>query len=290
MKNHISIFVRTAGTLLLSGLLIFSPFGTASSEAKNYLSANEAAALTLGTGTLAAIGNIVKNTRTRDGKSGWTAPLPGEEKLLHYLGGKYYPGKTNFLDTRFGAFATPAVALPLLVGINMKWPRNEKGKDVSQDLFLLSTGLLATNGITELFKGIFRRQRPFVLLDSNITGDGERINPAFNNQSFFSGHTSIAFYTVTYLNLRLRTAMRQNLSAEEYKNWRWLSPTVLYGWATFVGWSRIHSYKHYPSDVLIGALVGSLLGELFYSLNDKLSSNDDIYVSKPVLIKINIKF
>ena len=82
--------------------------------------------------------------------------------------------------------------------------------------------------------------------------------------------------------------MHQNLSEEEYRDWSWPSPTVLYGWATIVGWSRIHSYKHYPLDVIVGALIGSLLGELFYSLNDNLFSNKNIYVSKRTYIKINI--
>ncbi len=288
MGEKLSIVVQFIRAIFICCALTIFLFSPHVSEASDYLSTGDVVGISLGSGTLAGIGNFVKNSRTKSGFSSWTKPLPGERKIMNFLGGKYYPGKSNFLDNGFGSVVTPIIAVPIITGINMKWPRNKKGKDISQDLFLLSTGLLATNGITELFKGIFRRQRPLVSLYPNNEVDKYKLNSAFNTQSFISGHSSIAFYTVTYMNLRLRTAMRQNLSAEDYKNWSWLSPTVLYGWATFVGWSRLHAYKHYPSDVLIGALIGSLLAELFYSLNDKISRNHDSSINKMIYFKINI--
>ncbi|MCP4705391.1 MAG: hypothetical protein GY865_12375, partial [candidate division Zixibacteria bacterium] len=164
MKTVLSIFLQASSILLLSTFLLLSPFGTITSDATNYLSVKESTGITLGSGGIAVIGNITKNNRTKDGLSNWIKPLPGEKKIMSFLGGKYYPGKTNFLDNGFGSVATSFAAVPILIGLNAKWPRDEKEKDISQDLFLLSTGLLATNGITELFKGVFRRQRPLVSL------------------------------------------------------------------------------------------------------------------------------
>jgi membrane-associated phospholipid phosphatase len=61
--------------------------------------------------------------------------------------------------------------------------------------------------------------------------------------------------------------MRHELTPSEYDGWNWAPPTILFSWASFVGWSRIHSYKHFFTDVAAGALAGFLVAELFYSFN-----------------------
>lgn len=38
----------------------------------------------------------------------------------------------------------------------------------------------------------------------------------------------------------------------------WAAPAV--GFAGLVGWSRLYSHKHYPSDVLVGAAIGTIFG------------------------------
>jgi membrane-associated phospholipid phosphatase len=63
--------------------------------------------------------------------------------------------------------------------------------------------------------------------------------------------------------------MRHELSPDEYDGWSWAPPTLLFSWASFVGWTRIHAYKHFFTDVAAGALTGFLVAELFYSFNDK---------------------
>jgi hypothetical protein len=42
----------------------------------------------------------------------------------------------------------------------------------------------------------------------------------------------------------------------------------LYGWAGYVGYSRIKDKKHYLSDVLVGAAAGSLISYFIYDSND----------------------
>ena len=68
-----------------------------------------------------------------------------------------------------------------------------------------------------------------------------------------SGHTSVAFATATALSL-------------EYKKWYVVVPAYLYAGA--VGYSRLHLGAHYPSDVLVGALVGA--GSSFVSYHAAL--------------------
>lgn len=113
---------------------------------------------------------------------------------------------------------------------------------------------------TELIKNTVRRHRP----DRSDT------------KSFFSGHTSTNFVTCTFL---FREA------ADAIDGWQALesSPVlataakagafgVLYGWAGYVGYSRMADNKHYLTDVLVGAAVGSLIGNLIY---DRYFSTED---------------
>lgn len=105
---------------------------------------------------------------------------------------------------------------------------------------------------TELIKNTVRRSRP----DETDT------------KSFFSGHTSTAFATSSFLAREISDAiagwdavqddgtLRISLQSATY--------VLLYGWAGYVGYSRMADNKHYLTDVLVGALVGSLVGNLLY--------------------------
>ena len=42
------------------------------------------------------------------------------------------------------------------------------------------------------------------------------------------------------------------------------SAVVLYGWAAYVGYSRLHDDKHYLFDVAVGAVVGTAVSEIMY--------------------------
>ena len=63
-----------------------------------------------------------------------------------------------------------------------------------------------------------------------------------SSYSFPSGHTSSAFCTATSLSLL-------------FPKWYVAVPSYLY--AATVGYARMYQGVHYPSDVLVGALVGA---------------------------------
>ena len=104
-------------------------------------------------------------------------------------------------------------------------------------------------GITTALKYSFNRERPFITYP-DITKKSDGGSP-----SFPSGHTSSAFSTATSLSLA-------------YPKWFIIIPS--YTWAGTVGFSRMHLGVHYPSDVLIGALVGAGSAYLTYKINQKL--------------------
>jgi membrane-associated phospholipid phosphatase len=127
-------------------------------------------------------------------------------------------------------------------------------------LFRFHQALYYNQVVTHLAKRNFNRHRP----------DGS------DTQSFFSGHTSTAFAASTFFYLELRDfidgqarAHEQRLPLLSPRDWKLLSFSVLYGWAAYVGYSRIHDKKHYLSDVLVGAASGTLVSYLLYPHAEK---------------------
>lgn len=192
-------------------------------------------------------------------------PLLFDLSFQRLIGGAYQPEKSNFLDSRFGSVITPALFGGALLFSDLTWPTGDKNKTAAQDMYLFHIGLVGNKGITDLFKGIVARPRPFVYCDTVPGNEKQAVDYAWSRQSFYSGHTSSSFYAATYVNKRLRSIMRLRMSSSDYSTWRWGPPLVLYGWSAFVGLSRVHAFKHYMTDVAAGALAGWLVGELVYS-------------------------
>ena len=118
--------------------------------------------------------------------------------------------------------------------------------------FWFYKSIVYTYSLALLTKNIVFRRRP----------DGS------GNESFFSGHSSTAFCTASYLSLELN---------DWYERWEFTktneplrltfkigSDVALYAGATYVAYARMHDEKHYFSDVGVGAVVGTVVGTLMY--------------------------
>ena len=116
--------------------------------------------------------------------------------------------------------------------------------------------MLLTVGVTMVFTSIFKdyvaRLRP-----NNVEAFSDliRILQTPHNYSFFSGHASSSFSVTTFVVLSLR----------KYTKWIYLS----YLWPLIFVLSRIFVGVHYPSDIFVGALVGTAFGFLFHFLCQK---------------------
>jgi membrane-associated phospholipid phosphatase len=279
--------ISSAVLLLVATVVMAMP--VSSEAAEEFLTTGEVVAITGGAVATAGLGQLLKNidsTRTPLIKG----PLPLESSLQRWLGGKCGEGKRNFLDDRSGSMFTPAAAGLVLLSSNLAWPRADQGREAAQDMFLFGMGLFTTKGITGLAKSIVARPRPLLCLEPDLAAGREVAKYSYDHSSFFSGHTSGAFFSCAFLNLRLRAIMRSELHDSEYRNYRWAPPTLLFGWATFVGWSRIHAYKHYVSDVVVGAAVGTLMAELFYSFADDYDQSSGADNPAPMLIFYSYSF
>lgn len=112
-------------------------------------------------------------------------------------------------------------------------------------LFIGETFLVSAF-ITLVSKKIIKTNRPYETYPI--------LEPVVSEASYSmpSGHTSTAFATATSLSLA-------------YPKWYVVTPSFI--WAGAMGYSRMHLGVHYPSDVLVGALVGSGSAYLTYKAN-----------------------
>lgn len=258
---------RVTGALRLVLLLLAALAAAPSAWTQDYLSTEDVLGITGGTAAGFLIGQKI-NSFDSSATVFWLEPAGWEKSLQRRLGGEYYPDKTNLFDRRFGGAITAASSLILLGAADLAYPQGDKGKTFLQDQFLFISGLTATKAVTDMSKGLFRRRRPMAAMYPELMPQRAEQSFLYDHQSFASGHTSSAFFSMAFLNLRARSIMRSEMSPDDYRTWRWLPPTICFSWASLVGWSRIHAYKHYLTDVAAGALIGWLMAELFVSFGD----------------------
>jgi membrane-associated phospholipid phosphatase len=110
---------------------------------------------------------------------------------------------------------------------------------------LFSEALAVDAGLTGVIKRAAARERPFVHFQDPYAAPGEL------NESFLSGHTSHAFAVATSLGYIC------HLYHCGHEKLTWL---IGLGAATYTGYLRVAADKHYMTDVLAGAGLGSLSG------------------------------
>lgn len=140
-----------------------------------------------------------------------------------------------------------SIASPIVIytiGLIQKDSLNKKNA-----IFMVET-LAVSSFITLATKAIVKRERPFVTYPEieKLTDGGGYSMP--------SGHTSLAFSTATSLSMA-------------YPKWYVIAPS--FTWASLVGYSRMHLGVHYPTDVFVGAIVGSGSAYLTYKVNKWLN-------------------
>ena len=133
----------------------------------------------------------------------------------------------------------------------------EKDKQLKNKGWELAGSLAINTIVTQGAKRIINRQRPYTTYPNQVFAESIETDP-----SFPSGHTSTAFATATTLSL-------------EFKKWYVVIPA--YVWAAGVGYSRIYLGKHYPTDVIAGAVVGAGSAILSRWLTKQLLNNKQSY-------------
>ena len=121
--------------------------------------------------------------------------------------------------------------------------------------------LLADQISTNAIKDGVQRLRPCYELEGVRmfrTGKG-------GHYGFVSSHAANAFAVAMFLCLMKR-------KAESWKRKSIVFPVIMFAWAAIVCYSRCYLGKHYPGDVVCGALLGLGVGALVYFVICKIRS------------------
>lgn len=140
----------------------------------------------------------------------------------------------------FGEATYPLIISALLW---LFWRFYKKNAHLASQAGFFFLSIVITGVSANIIKAIFGKARPILLKNEDDFGFKWFVLPNdYDHHSFPSGHTTTAFTIATALSLI-------------FPKW-W---PAFYAYAITVGFARIGAWDHYPSDVLAGALYGTVL-------------------------------
>lgn len=172
--------------------------------------------------------------------------LEFDKALLLTLNGS----ENMFLDHVVLVFTSGVTWIPLYISLlYLVIKNNEKWSQILLIISAVGLCMLASNGLNGGFiKPTIARLRPsvepslahLVSLVDGYTAEG---------YSFFSAHACNSFCVAVFFSLLVRSKLLTSL---------------LFLWASLTAWTRLYLGVHYPFDVAVGMLVGSLIAVLIY--------------------------
>ena len=109
-------------------------------------------------------------------------------------------------------------------------------KELKQKAVYTAAAILLNTASTTLLKNVVKRKRPY------HTFTGIFPDKVKSEYAFPSGHTSSSFATATSLTISTK---------------KWYVAVPAFAWSASIGYSRMYLGQHYPSDVIMGAIVGT---------------------------------
>jgi membrane-associated phospholipid phosphatase len=202
--------------------------------------------------SILAIGALGTTGGLIDTGSAYCAPLCDSRNL-------------NALDKPFAGRYSPnwTTAGTVVAGLLLAQPgllfAFERAPHALNDVVVIAEAVLLATAVDTVFKVSVRRPRPFMYSENAPLNDRLDTNGAL---SFYSGHTTISFAATI---ATWRTLDRLQIAPK----WKWLVLGVGLGASSFVGISRVVAGDHFPTDVLVGAGMGTSFGFLLPALHDR---------------------
>jgi hypothetical protein len=119
-------------------------------------------------------------------------------------------------------------------------------------LVMYAETMLLANGVTQMTKGLVQRNRPYVYNDDPDIPESQKLE-VDARRSFPSSHATNAFASAVFLS----TVYGRLYPESNARGWVWAGSV---GTAGTIAWLRCRAGQHFPTDVLIGSAIGTLVG------------------------------
>ncbi|MCH7724166.1 MAG: phosphatase PAP2 family protein [Bacteroidetes bacterium] len=123
--------------------------------------------------------------------------------------------------------------------------------------------ILTTYSVSHLPKGLIRRYRPYAYNEDVPDEIRQNVDAT---HSFLSAHTAVAFASAVFLS----TTFGKYNPDSNLKPYIWASSLLL---ATATGYLRYTSGNHFPTDIITGAIIGSIIGYLIPLIHENDEKN-----------------
>lgn len=173
----------------------------------------------------------------------WTGPLDpsGVPAVDRTALGRWDPGMHRGSNVLFGAAVGVSLATAVLA------PGGERS--LVPAVIVLESGFLAA-GMTEVVKEAVRRPRPYLYRPAIPM---EEHQGREDHHAFWSGHTA-DIAAVTFATAHL---VQRSEASPGTKTAVWVGAATV---PAAMGWMRVRSGRHFPTDVLTGYAFGALVG------------------------------
>ena len=128
--------------------------------------------------------------------------------------------------------------------------------------------IITTYSVSHLPKAMIRRYRPYSYNDE-VDDEIRRLPGA--TLSFFSAHTSVSFASAVFLS----TTFNKYNPDSNLTPYIWGTSLLI---ATAVGYLRYASGNHFPTDIIAGAIVGSIIGYLIPLIHESDKGTKELVV------------
>lgn len=156
-------------------------------------------------------------------------------------------GTHEFLDPFMMLLRNALTWAPLYLFILIYIIKYRRGKALLFVIGTLITFAIADYGSASILKPLFQRVRPCYNEDlqahlRNLIGCGGRYGFPSSHASNHFALAAFWFWSLRYMGIR---------------NWYWV-----WIWALFIGYAQVYVGKHYPLDIVGGAIYGFIVGYL----------------------------
>lgn len=165
--------------------------------------------------------------------------------------------------------------------------KNKQWRNISTIGIMYFEGYYLNNGLKHITKTVTERKRPFLYNNTSLSTEDRLSYAGEGNlhayRSFYSGHTASAFFSAVFISKVFTDIYGKS-------NWSYLVWGASLSLAATTGYLRYQSGMHYPSDILVGAVVGSLIGYVIPALHKNRSTHNLSFVASDNYLALSYKF